>query len=162
MKRLVTILTISLLLISSFAQNQWQLAKDKNGIKVYVKPMPGTHLKACKTITVINAPVEKVFQLVRDVNSAPQWVENVSYARELDAGKDYYYCYQIIKIGYGIKDRDIVTYETIHHYNDGKIKIIIQGAPDHYPRQKGKVRIEKVSGYWILEPIGRKKNPSDV
>ncbi len=152
-------LIIVLLVINNIAigQGQWHLSKDKNKIKVYTRTIQNSKYKECKTTTIINAPTEIVFQLIRDVPHSSQWIDKVTSAREIKTRRDYYISYEIIHLGHGIKDRDIVTKNIIKRFDDGKIKIIITSAASTYPPQNNKVRIKKVHGYWLLEPIGHDK-----
>ena len=138
-------------------QSQWHLSKNKNGIKVYTRTVSNSKYKECKTTTIINAPAEKIFRLIRDVSHSPQWIDKVTSAKEIKSGKDYYVSYEIIHLGHGIKDRDIVTKNIVKKFSDGKIKIIITSAASSYPIQKNIIRINRVYGYWLLEPMGNNK-----
>ncbi len=157
MKKFVFISIILVFTINLSGQNTWTFTKEKNAIKVYTRPVAGSKLKECRTLTTINAPINKVFRIIRNVEDAAAWIDKVIYTKELKSGKNYYISYEVIHLGHGIKDRDLVTLNTIEHLGGGAIKIIITSASSAYPEQKDKIRIKKIHGYWLLQPLGKSK-----
>jgi len=59
----------------------WTLSGEKNGIKNYVKDISDSDYKAFKSTTIVDASMEVVGAVLRDVAAYPQWMGKVSEAR---------------------------------------------------------------------------------
>jgi hypothetical protein len=66
---------------SALAQSEWKLMRNEDGIKAYARSIPGSKLLELKAITVIDAKMEVVGEVLRDVPSNPEWMANCSEAR---------------------------------------------------------------------------------
>lgn len=56
-----------------------------------------------------------------------------------------------------MSDRDSVILSTQKELSNGAIKIELTAQPNSYPLQPDMVRIEKLSGYWLLEKVSDKR-----
>ena len=62
------------LAITSHAQaDEWTLARDKNEIRVYTKPVAGSELNAVKGVTTVESSLGKLVTLIRDPSLRPHW-----------------------------------------------------------------------------------------
>ena len=85
--KLSTLLLFSVFLLSSaFAplQESWKLKKDKDGIQVFTRKVPGWTLKEYKVKVEINSTLDKVYQTIMDISSYTQWQHNCGESRELN------------------------------------------------------------------------------
>ena len=152
MKQILIILFV-LLVNQSFAQSDWKLKKNENGIKVYTRSAENSNFAEFKAITVINSPIDKIFQLVSSCEKDKDWIDRVCYSKKIYSKGNTYISYEQSDLPIGFKDRDIVIENTVVKYPDGKIKIKMKAVPDKYPQQKGYMRIKKAYGFWLFEPL---------
>src|ERR1035437_10989792 len=81
MKKILLLVMITVGLSSSMAAQCWDFIKEKNGIKIYTRKEAGNSLKSYKGVSDINAPAEKVFALIEDVNNTDWWDKNLTQIR---------------------------------------------------------------------------------
>ncbi len=156
---------ISILLCSFTAvfgqQDEWHLAKDKNGIKVYTRQVQGTKIKEYRAITSIDAPPEKLQALLYNTEKYKQWMAGLKEAKTIRwEGDSVYYTWTSLAIPWPFHDRDEVTRSVI-------VKDSIQGSymvkstiiKGIVPEKEGLVRMTKGHGHWLLQklPDGKTK-----
>jgi hypothetical protein len=163
MKSIISALVILLFLMPSYsnAEDQWTLKKDSNGVKVYSTPSGGEDLIIFKGVTEINAPIEVVTEVVRDIPSYTQWYWQCKEARVLksDPGKRTIVFYFVSHPGWPVSDRDFIIYNTqVGDPKDGEVSLALGNiAEDIVPLQEGIVRLKHVSGGWNLKKIDKNK-----
>lgn len=64
-------------------QQEWQFEGEKDGIASYSRNMAGSPYKAYKATAMIDAGMEQVGALLRDVAVTPQWMQNVLLAETI-------------------------------------------------------------------------------
>jgi len=87
------------LLISSvlISQDDWKLKTDKMGVQVYSRKVKGTKIKAFKGITLINAPLKKLYALLVNHKGYPSWVYRCTEGETLEKiSETEYYVYLVI------------------------------------------------------------------
>lgn len=63
---------------------QWKKIKDENGIQVYSIAMQDTAIVKARALATINAPLEKIKQLVDDFSQRPQWVPYLKHSKIIE------------------------------------------------------------------------------
>ncbi|MDD5712701.1 MAG: hypothetical protein PHY31_08090, partial [Smithellaceae bacterium] len=71
---LVALLTLLCFAFPATADVTWKLTGNKDGIQYYAGDVPGTPFQQFKGTAVINAPIEVVGEVIRDVPSYTQWM----------------------------------------------------------------------------------------
>lgn len=141
-------------------QGQWELAKDKEGIRVHNRKMEGSKLKEFKGTIQLDASVNDVLKILTNHLHHEKFVYKAKKGSvELlkKSGNDMY-TYMVIETPWPASNRDIVThYHTNAPAKDGSVTIDIIAANDMKPQQKGIVRVEKMKGYWKIIPLGNGK-----
>lgn len=136
----------------TYAQ-QWNLEKDKDGIKVYTRPEPGSKFKAFKGETEVIAPLEAVSALIEDVEQFDDWDEDVQEIRVLErsAGKSLKY-YVVYDLPWPIQDRDLCVEALFSVDNEkGNTVLSSKSIPESVPANEDFVRITEYWQHWILE-----------
>ncbi|MCK7580934.1 MAG: hypothetical protein MZV65_38540 [Chromatiales bacterium] len=81
------------------ALTQWHLEKDKDGIKVYTRPEPGSKFNAFKGETEVLATMDAVSAMIEDVEQFDEWDKDVKEIGVLERqpGKmlNYYVVYDL-------------------------------------------------------------------
>jgi hypothetical protein len=70
-----------------YCQNTWQLAKDRKGIKVYVKKVKGSDFYAFKAVMSVKAAKEEIIKILKDVNNYPEWHAFTASAKLIEQSK---------------------------------------------------------------------------
>ncbi|MBK8052117.1 MAG: hypothetical protein IPK35_02240 [Saprospiraceae bacterium] len=80
MRNIMPFLVILFFILSSynaFGQQDWQLQKEQNNIKLWTKSLDGTKLLQFKAETYIKADLEALYNLMRNVESMHKWYDKV-------------------------------------------------------------------------------------
>lgn len=139
----------------SIAQS-WDLAKDKNGIKVYTRKMAGNTLKDFKGKVTIKASAEKVAAVIKDIDNYEDWMPGCSDSRILKQDGNTVYQYFVQDAPWPVSDRDCVTKCTITESGDGSYRFDIVEANSFSgaPSKGSNVRIPSINSYWKVTPNG--------
>jgi hypothetical protein len=91
------------------AEEPWKLAKDAEGIKVFTRSVPGSSADEFKGIAEIDAPVEVIVEVFKDIPSFTQWY---GFCKEIKLLKhdseNHRVMYFVLKTMGPVKDRDLV------------------------------------------------------
>lgn len=157
---LTALLGIALPIFAAESANDWKLVKQANGVAIYSRPHPGSHLKEFKAIGEFDASTHTVHKVIDDVEAYPSFMPYTAEASVLKRNDDSLITYQRIspKI---VSDRDYTlriqkkswpTQFGIAYLNEWK------PANEHGPSEKpGVFRVKLVDGSWLLEPTGANK-----
>jgi hypothetical protein len=150
-----------LLPVTIYAEYDWRLVKDDEGIRAYTRAIPGSPLVACKVVCEIEAPLEAVRELLLDTSTTTRWYHHCKECRELRRDKDgrellYYFVFQGI---WPVADRDLVVSIRITR-NDGDAFICQTAAlggssGDYVPLNKSYVRVTDSVSTFRLTKTGR-------
>lgn len=157
----VLVILFSLLSGSLNAEEQWTLKKDSDGVKVYNSPSGNTNLILFKGVAEVNAPIEVVTEVLRDIPSYPQWYFQCKETRVLksDASKRTIVFYFVSHPGWPVADRDFIIYNTqAGEPKSGEVSFALGNIEeDIVPLQPGIVRLKHVSGGWNLKKVDKNK-----
>lgn len=155
MRLILAALGVAVLALPLFAQD-WDLKKDKNGIKIYTKSVPGSSFKAFKGTTVLNAELRQVIAVIKDVEAYADWMPNSKRSEELSHPAETHQIYYLsTKAPWPVSDRDGVYECRIRHDHTSQTTTVrIQALPDYLPEKKNHVRITRTDGFWRLKDLG--------
>ncbi len=155
-QKLVALLFI-LPVTAFFASGQsWEFAKEKGGVKVYTRKQPGSSLKSFKGVADINAPVEKVNNLIGNVKNVDWWDKNVIELKILAYEKEKYAKYYLVYDSpWPVTDRDLCVESIIHTDPATGIRTVeAKPLPNLEPEHPDRVRIRNYWQKWRVEPKG--------
>jgi hypothetical protein len=157
MKRRIFIMTLMMIInvISVSAQEDWNLQKDKDGIKVYSAEVPDSKIRAIKVVATYNASPEEIADIVMDINTADEWVSHLksSYLVKRVSQNELYY-YAEVNLPWPASNRDFVAHLTrTENIQSRTITIDGPAVTGLVPEKKGIVRINNSVGKWIITPI---------
>lgn len=136
----------------SFAQEAWSLAKDAEGIKVYVRNVEGSPLREFRGETQLKATPDDVVKVLRDADAFRKWMPDVAASELLKATDTEQFHYLDNKAPWPVSNRDGVYHFTYSKAADGTVTIRVEAVPDYLPLRAGKVRIPQANGQWKLVP----------
>ncbi|MCO7632538.1 START domain-containing protein [Pseudomonas guariconensis] len=153
-KRIALLCGMGVLLAPAAWAENWQVAKDEEGIKVSLSEVPGSKYKAYRGVTVIKAPLAKVKALQEDVAGACAWIHECKSQKLLKHEGDQSWTYTQFNTPWPVTPRDSVLHVTTTAEADGSVTRRIEEDPKYIPEEKGYVRVAQVKGYWKLVPKG--------
>ncbi|CAM3627222.1 START domain-containing protein [Paracidovorax anthurii] len=148
----LSLLTALLASQATFAQDGWSLAKESEGIKVYVRAVEGSPLREFRGEVQIKATPDDVVKVLRDADAFRQWMPDVAASELLKATDTEQYHYLDNKAPWPVSHRDGIYHFTYAKAGDGAVTVRVEAVPDYLPRREGKVRIPQAQGQWTLVP----------
>ena len=152
------LLLVSLIFLSEFSVAQdWSLAKDKNGIKVYTRKIEGWGIKEYKVTTTIKTSLSKMLTTLKDVPARNHWVNSILEAREMtQPNKDIGWMYNRIDAPWPVSDRDNIIQFAFSYPAAKTARIDMKVIQEHKdaPVYSGIVRITKLKGHWTFKDKG--------
>jgi hypothetical protein len=153
----ILVFFFTLMLPCSMAAQSWDFIKEKDGIKIYTRKEAGKSLKFYKGVTDINAPAEKIFALMEDVNNTDWWDKNLTQIKVLLYEKykraQYYLVYDL---PWPVTDRDLCVDVTITiDPVTGERKITAVSLNEVIPERNDMVRIKDYRQTWTIIPTGK-------
>lgn len=143
-------------LTGSLIAQAWNLVKEKEGIKVYTRQEPGRTLKGFKGEGLIQAPAEKIFSLIEDINHTDWWDPSLSEIKVLSYEKNkrarYYLVYDT---PWPVTDRDLcvdvtVTMDVVKHV----YSVAAVSVSNVVAERNDRVRIKEYRQSWRITSVG--------
>lgn len=134
----------------------WTKVRDRNGIVVYNRSIPGVAFKEFKAEVTLKATLSTVVAVINDIDAGVGWVENVDEMRLLErVSEREHYTYTYSKAPWPASDRDAVVHnQTRQDPISLVVTIAQQSVPDKIPHKKGVVRVPFIEAEWALIPMG--------
>ena len=152
-------LLLLLITLNAFSQTEWELKKEKDGIKVYLANSNDTKIKKFKVETFIMATPLEIANAVVDLENNYKWFVNVEKAELIrQLGKDKFLFKQVIQVPFPFKNREVVATSSVKYFPNGIIRIELMEDPNIIPENEDYVRMPISRGYWNLTPNGEGTN----
>jgi hypothetical protein len=130
----------------------WQVAKDQEGIQVSLSEVAGSKYKAYRGTTLIKAPLAKVRALQEDAAAACAWIHECRQQKLLKLEGPDSWTYTQFNTPVLVTPRDSVIHVLSSIEADGSILRKLEGVPTFIPEESGFVRVTEVEGFWKLTP----------
>jgi hypothetical protein len=132
----------------------WQVAKDEDGIKISLSEVAGSKYKAYRGVTTIKADIAKLRALQEDVAAACAWIHECKSQKVLKHEGDKVWTYTQFNTPWPVTPRDSVLQVTTVSGADGSLTRNLEGQPKFMPEEQGFVRVAQVEGFWKFVPKG--------
>ena len=133
---------------------KWELKKEKNDVKVYVRESADSPIKELRMVFEVEASMDAIVALLQDVEAIPDWVYKCpeSYLiKKVSAEEEYYY--NRIDFPWPMNDRDFVLRSVLTKDTaKGTMRSESWIAPDVIPEKEGIVRIKDLHLWWDFTP----------
>lgn len=139
-------------------QTQWDIVKEENGITVYNRTVTGSAFNEFKAVAIINARIETVGEVLRDVASYPSWAADIVKAKVIQKiSDDNMLVYFHQNVQWPVEDRDmLLKINTLTDFSKGRSEIRIIGVNSPLIQSpNGTTRVKEISGQYLLEYIER-------
>jgi hypothetical protein len=155
MKRMALI--VLAFVLAPGAASAWEQARNKNGVRVFNRPVPGSSFKEFRAVAEVKASLNSLVAVVSDADNYCAWYDECKEARRL--GKDSatateWTVYYVQHAPFPVSDRDMILHGRIEQ--DGVTKVVtvtVEGEPGAMPAQKGRVRVPVARGLWRFTPL---------
>jgi hypothetical protein len=136
----------------------WQLRKDKNGIKVYTRDRKDEGLLEYRAITVIETTMNKLIEIIHDVENYPSWTENCETAMIYKVLSDTSRIeYMTTAVPWPLEDRDVVMEFLVRSQTADYFEARLTSVPEAIPEKEDFERIRTSEGYWIFDKLAAGK-----
>jgi hypothetical protein len=132
------------------AQYDWKLAKEKNGISVYLSDVSWSAYKSVKVECTLNGTYAKLIALLTNVVEFNKWIYNTksTWLIKQNTPLDFIY-YSETRMPWPLTNRDAIIHMQIKTDSLPRL-LIITGTdePDLLPRFISRVRVTKYKANW--------------
>ncbi|TDF80854.1 START domain-containing protein [Pseudomonas sp. H9] len=132
----------------------WHLAKDEDGIQVYLDDVPGSKYQRFRGVTLIKASVRTLGDLQENLRVACKWLYGCKSMRLLDVEGDSTWVYLTTELPWPASPRDmVIQVRTERTEADGLIRHL-NAVAGKVERKPGLIRVSQLKGLWTLVPKG--------
>ena len=154
---LVSVALVALYVVASMAwrfsgSNQWELARDQGGVKVYTLKAPGSDLTQAKGVVQVRSTLGGLVKLMTDPSTCDgagchavsntrvdEWLEYASFT---------------IDLPFPFQKREFVIRSQIHQDPSTKeILVVVGPAPDKAPPNDCCFRVTNMNNTWRFTPL---------
>lgn len=160
MKKIIIAALIVVSAAALWAQGEWSLVRNSDGIRVFTKPSENSSLDQFMGKTVVDARLEVVVELIRDVDAQPQWMADCIEARVVKKyTEEDILVYNVTRAPWPVSNRDVVVRSRGGiDVKSGKVSIVFNAVKDSpVPPRSGIVRMTDLLGQWHLKKVGDNK-----
>lgn len=139
---------------------QWQLIGSADGVDTYRMTHPGTEVCTFKGVGFVDAKIEIIGEVFRDIPAYPEWMANCKHAEILKTiDRNTYIIRTVISAPFPYKDRDmVVENQSIYNFENGTALLTFQLAENFdFPEQSCCLRLSDLEGQYYFEYFGRDK-----
>lgn len=139
-------------------EDEWELVHVRKGIETYRMRHKGTDVQTFRGVAFIDAKIEVVGEVLRDIPSYPKWMYKFKDTKILKGiDRNTFVFWSGIKTPFPYQNRDIVIENrTRYNFDNGTAELDFWSAKAfQYPAQKGYFRIDLLEGTYLLEYFGR-------
>ncbi len=135
------------------AQSGWNKVKDKGGIEIFLKLIPGRRLKKFRGTVIINTSIDTIMSVFRDISEHTKLLYLCSNSSVLNKSTQFEYTtYIVLDAPWPFKDRDIVSHIRVSQdAGTNEITISMKERQEFFPKQHRRVRVNKFEGFWKLK-----------
>ena len=103
-------LFLSILKLNSFGfnYNEWDLRKNQDSIKVYIRNIDN-NTKEYLAETIINSEIEKIYNTIIDFDNSYKWMYKLNSSKILEKTDTLMYVYFVVDMNWPLKNRDLVS-----------------------------------------------------
>ena len=134
----------------------WELKKEKNGIKVYTRDIPDSNLKELKIVMVFEGTsLPKILEVLKNISGYKDWVFNCVESRVVSVLNEHVtVAYYKFDFPWPLSDREIYLEADTKVDSDNKNAVITTKATASYGGdQKNIVRIIEHSNQWEFQEV---------
>jgi hypothetical protein len=150
MKTVLFILS-TLCFLKSVNSQDWELKKNKNGIKIFTRALDSTKINEYKAVLLTRTSAEKALKVITDGDNLWKWNHKTSESKLIKKLSDNEYIFWMKNdLPWPIKNRDNISYVKIEKVPKGYWIDILPGPSNSVPKQDDTIRVTNFKGYWSI------------
>lgn len=160
MRAIAAVCGVLLLVSTAGAQGRWELIGSADGVDTYRMTHPGTEVCTFKGVGFVDAKIEIIGEVFRDIPAFPQWMANCKSATILKTiDRNTYIINTVISAPFPYQDRDmVVENQSIYNFDNGTALLTFRLARNFdFPEQSCCLRLTDLEGQYYFEYFGRNK-----
>ncbi|UZE31477.1 START domain-containing protein [Pseudomonas asplenii] len=138
----------------SVAAEHWNLAREEDGIQVFLSKVPGSRYQSFRGVTDIKASVATLRDLQENLRVACKWLYACAEMRLLKNDGDDTWVYLTTDLPWPAAPRDMVLHVHSEQTDDGNLIRHLEATPDYLPPVPGLIRVRQLNGLWKMLPKG--------
>ena len=152
---ITTLFFIALMMMdASAAGDDWELRKDRDGIRVYTKAREESGIYIYKVITSIRMKPERVFEQVVDFRENLKYMELVDSLSFMDHRKNERYInYMRIDMPWPVKNREMVMDMKVQ-FSPDSIRLVSDDRPGRIKDSETIIKVEDFHEEWVIRSFG--------
>jgi hypothetical protein len=144
-------------MINAADESGWRLDRDKDGIKIYSREVPGSPVREMRGTVEINSGIKNLESMIGNVEERKKWDEFCREIRHETIGEDKNLIYVHVGAPWPASDRDMLSHrEIVKNPANGEITITEFVTKGLMPERKGIVRITEGTTLSRLIPVNEK------
>ena len=143
------------------AQSDWELKKDKDGIKVYVRTKEGQKLKASKAEMIVDASPLRIVEVISDVPNYTDWTPKTESAKILKTIDENNFYYKNIIKAPMVSYKDLIVKVNVATKGN-TTTITMKGEPSFIKENENYVRMPSYSGVYKLTKLSNGKTNMEL
>jgi hypothetical protein len=158
MKRILIAFLLITLASALHAQDEWELRKEEDGIKVYTRYVEGSDIKAYRVEAILEGKLSSFVAVMKDVKNYGLLFESNDYASLIEDTDTTLVYYSQTGAPWPVKDRDgVYLTHFSQHYGTKIVTARIESVDGIRPENEDFVRIRKATGFWKFLPADKNK-----
>jgi ribosome-associated toxin RatA of RatAB toxin-antitoxin module len=132
------------------ANDQWTLELDREGIRVYTQIEEPSPYKQIKVTATINAPMEKVLEILMAFSGYKSWMNHVQESYLLNQSDSAYYVFILEDAAWPMQNRYQVSRLDVRQ-TMSESHIQFRSVPNYIEKRTDAIQIKQFEGYWSIE-----------
>jgi ribosome-associated toxin RatA of RatAB toxin-antitoxin module len=150
----ILITTFSFFVLLSGTQasidDHWELVLDKEGIRVYTQIEAPSPYKQVKVVTTINAPMEKVVEILLAFSGYKNWMNHVDESYLVNIKDSAYYVFFLEDAVWPMQNRYHVSKFNVTQ-SFAKTHVQFKSVPNYIEKRTDAIQMKQFEGYWHLQ-----------
>ncbi|PIE40919.1 MAG: hypothetical protein CSA49_06055, partial [Gammaproteobacteria bacterium] len=136
----------------SFADSEWELNKDKKGIKIFTRDVSGSDYKSFRGEATLKTNLSTLMAIHADANHANNWLQDCEQSKLLsEFSPAGYSVYFIMNMPWPVQNRDYALSYTIEQAPDDlTLTLSFTLDADLVPTTDDYIRVTKLNGFWKM------------
>lgn len=141
---------------AGYAEQQWDLKRDKSGVQVYTQEVEGSLFNRFKGVTVVDASLSSIAALLMDGENMSNWMHQTKKVATVETLSDSErVAYMLTNLPWPVRDRELIVKNRITQDESGAVVYEMQQLKGYESDLMGKnVEVESLVGYVKATPLG--------
>lgn len=156
MKHLLVLTLASLLATGLMAQDDWELIKNEDNIRVYSRKEQGGDLYVIKAVTQAQTNLTALAALLKDADNYTSWMHAAEKSQLLESPSKRRFSYYLHSdVPWPANDRDVVVETRIKQRKDKVIVTQSHNIEGKIPKKEDITRLKHLDASWKFRPLGQ-------